>query len=314
MYDVIIIGGSYAGLAAALQLGRARRDVLVVDAGQRRNRFVSRAHGILGHDGASPAAVAAKGKAEVLAYPSVRWLDANVTAARAVAGGFAVTADATDHTASRLILATGVVDDLPAIPGLRERWGRTVFVCPYCDGYELDRGKLGVLAAGPVAVHYASIVSQWGKPGETVLFLNEGVPPEPAELAELESRGIRLEAGAVLEARDAAAGIELVVRDGRRHELAAVFAAQRTRLPGDFAGQLQCEVEVGVGGTIYKTDPRTKETTTPGVFACGDVALAQNSVTFAIADGARAGISVHQSLVFPRAATEADKHAATAGR
>jgi len=298
MYDVIIIGGSYAGLAAALQLGRARRDVLVVDAGERRNRYVSRAHGILGHDGASPAAIAAKGKAEVLAYPSIRWLDASVTAARDAPGGFAVSAGGEDHLARRVILATGVVDELPAIPGLRERWSRTVFVCPYCDGYELDRGRLGVLAAGPVASHYASIVAEWGNPGETVLFLHEGVAPEPDGLADLKSRGIRIETGAVLEARDAPAGIELVVQGGRRYELAAVFSAQNTRPTGDFASQLRCEVEIVPTGTIYKTDPRTKETTTPGVHACGDVALAQNSVTFAIADGARAGISVHQSLVF----------------
>jgi thioredoxin reductase len=310
MYDVIIIGGSYAGLAAALQLGRARRDVLVIDGGQRRNRYVSRAHGILGHDGVSPAAIAAKGKAAVLAYPSIRWRDASVTAARAVAGGFAVSAADAEHTARRLILATGVVDNLPAIPGLRERWGRTVFVCPYCDGYELDRGRLGVLAAGPVALHYASIVNEWGKPGETVLFLNGGIAPEPAELAELQSRGIRVEAGPVLEAKDASTGIELVVQGGPRRELAAVFAAQNTRLPGDFASQLGCEVELGVTGTIYKTDPRTKETTTTGVYACGDVALAQNSVTFAIADGARAGISVHQSLVFAHAVTAAHNHSA----
>lgn len=306
MDDVIIIGGSYAGLAAAMQLGRARRDVLIVDAGQRRNRLVARAHGILGHDGESPAAIAAKGKAQVLAYPSIRWRDATVSAARAIAGGFAVSASGEDHTARRLILATGVVDDVPAILGLRERWGRTVFPCPYCDGYELDRGKLGVLAAGPVAAHYASIVAEWSRPGDTTLFLHDGSAPEPAELADLAARGIRVERDRVLEATDAPSGIELAVHGGRRYELAAVFAAPWTQLPGGFADQLGCEVEVGPTGAIYKTDPRSKETTVAGVFACGDIALAQTSVSFAIADGARAGIGAHQSLVFPREAPVAN--------
>src|SRR4051794_34379086 len=145
MDDVIIVGGSYAGLAAAMQLGRARRDVLVVDAGERRNRAVMHAHGILGFDGHSPAVIAATGKAQVLAYPTVRWLDATVSGARGAVDGFVVSAGGQDHAARRLILATGLVDDTPAIPGLRERWGRTVFHCPYCDGYELDRGRVGVL-------------------------------------------------------------------------------------------------------------------------------------------------------------------------
>jgi len=298
MYDVVIVGGSYAGLAAGMQLGRARRSVVIVDAGQRRNRNVSRAHGVLGHDGESPAVIAAKGKDEVLAYPSVRWLDGAVTEARASPGGFVVGAGAEDLLGKRLILSTGVVDDIPVIPGVRERWGRTVFHCPYCDGYELDRRKLGVLAAGPLAMHYAVIVAEWGMPGETTLFLNEGTPPQTTELAELASRGIHVEADAVLEARDAAAGIELFVKGGRRYDLAGLFVLPSTRLPGGFAEQLGCEVETGPTGSVYKTDARTKETTVPGVFACGDAALAQNSVSFAIADGARAGAFAHQSLVF----------------
>jgi thioredoxin reductase len=210
MYDAVIVGGSYAGLAAAMQLGRARRSVVIVDAGQRRNRNVSRAHGVLGHDGESPAVIAAKGKAEVLAYPSVRWLDGAVTETRATAVGFAVSLESEDLRAKRMILATGVVDDIAPIPGIRERWGGTVFHCPYCDGYELDRRKLGVLAAGPFAMHYAVIVAEWGVPGETTLFLNEGTPPQATELAKLASRGIRVEPERVLEARDALAGIELL--------------------------------------------------------------------------------------------------------
>jgi len=297
--DVVVVGGSYAGLAAALQLARARREVLIVDAGQRRNRDVSHAHGILGHDGAAPAAIWTQAKAEVLRYPTVQWLDAPAVAARAVAGGFAVDAGGAARTGKRLILAHGVVDGVPSIPGVRERWAKTVFHCPYCDGYELERGKLGVLASGPNAAHYASLVAEWGAPGQTVFFVEAGAPPpDGPEAAALAARGIRIETEPLLEAQDAPGGLELLVRGGRRYPLAALFAMPRTSLPGDFARQLGCETEIVPTGSIYKTDPRTKETTVPGVFACGDAAIAQHSVTYAIADGARAGISAHQSLVF----------------
>jgi thioredoxin reductase len=300
MTDVIIVGGSYAGLAAGMQLGRARRSVLIVDAGQRRNRFVSRAHGVLGFDGESPAVIAAKGKQQVLAYPSVGWLDGAATKARAVSGGFVVSVLGDQYFANRLILATGVVDDVPSIPGFRERWGKTVFHCPYCDGYELNRGKLGVLGAGPVAQHFAAIVAEWSSSEGTTLFLNDGAAPSEGELAHLTSRGIHLERSGLLEANDGPSGIELVVREGRRYDLAALFVLPHTQLLGAFAQQLGCELENGLTGLFYRTDPSTKETTVKGVYAAGDAGQALHSVTFAIADGARAGASAHQSLVFGR--------------
>jgi len=298
MHDVVIVGGSYAGLAAAMQLGRARRDVLVLDAGQRRNRFASHAHGILGFDGESPAEIAAKGRAQVLAYPSVRWREAAATGARRAGDGFVVTAGGEEHAAKRVILATGVIDELPPVPGLVERWGKTVFHCPYCDGYERDRGDLGVLASGPFAHHFAALAAEWSRPGGTTLFLNGGAAPEEAELAGLASRGIRVELGAVLEVRDADRGIEVVLGGGTSHAMAGLFVTSRTRLPGDFPDALGCELEQGPMGAYYKTDPLTKQTTVPGVYACGDAALMQGSVTFALADGARAGVMAHQSLVF----------------
>jgi thioredoxin reductase len=300
MRDVIIIGGSYAGLAAALQLGRARRDVLIIDAGRRRNHGVAHAHGILGHDGASPAALAALGKAEALAYPTVAWLDGAVSAARAIDGGFAVTSGGDEHRARRLILATGVIDELPDVPGLRERWGTSVFHCPYCDGYERDRGRLGVVGSHPMAGHYAALVAEWGAPGGTTLFLHGGPPPDAAALADLAARGIAVVPDEIAEATDAPGGIELVLRGGARHPLAGVFAMTRMHLAGDLAAQLGCELEDGPTGATYKTDAG-KQTTVPGVYACGDAALPAGTVSFAIADGVRAGVFAHQSLVFVKA-------------
>jgi len=296
--DVIIVGGSYAGLAAAMQLGRARRSVLIVDAGNRRNRFVSHANGVLGFDGTSPALIAAKGKEQVLKYPSVRWLDGTADEARPASPGFVVSAVGEQYLARRLILATGVVDDVPSIPGLQERWGKTVFHCPYCDGYELNRGKLGVLGAGPVAQHFAAIVAEWSASEGTTLFLNDGAAPSQEELAEMVARGIHVEHSTVLTTKDGPSGIEVVVRGERRYDLAALFVLPHTHVLGGFAEQLGCDLESGPTGLFYKTDPNTKETTVKGIYAAGDAGQALHSVTFAIADGARAGASSHQSLVF----------------
>lgn len=297
MYDVIIIGGSYAGIAAALQLARARRHVLVLDTGQRRNRFARASHGFLGQDGQPPDAIAAKGRAEVLAYPTVRWQEALATDARSIPGGFAVRAGSDEHRGKRLILATGVVDELPPVPGLAELWGRTVFSCPYCDGYEFDMGRLGVLATTSSSLRFAVLVSEWAAAGETTFFLNGVFEPDAAEVAELKSRRINVERELVVSAAGDSSGIELRLRDGRSRTLDGVFLHPRTHFKTAFAEQLGCELETGPLGPFYKTDA-TKETTVPGVFACGDVALPMAAVAFAVADGTRAGNATHQSLVF----------------
>ncbi|HKU36580.1 MAG TPA: NAD(P)/FAD-dependent oxidoreductase [Polyangiales bacterium] len=297
MHDVTIIGGSYAGAAAALQLGRARRSVLVVDAGSRRNRFASHSHGFLGSDGASPSAIAEKARAEVLAYPTVRWLEGTVREARPIAGGFAVRVGAEDHHSKRLILATGVADELPAVPGLADRWGNTVFHCPYCHGYELGRGRLGVLGTHALGIHHALLVSEWAGERQTTLFLERGIEPEAEERKLLEARSVRIERTRVIAIGGEAPAVEVRLEDGRSYALDGLFVTPRTRLSDDLASQLGCELEAGPAGPFYKTDA-TKETTVPGIFACGDAGLAMGTVSFAVADGARAGMAAHRSLVF----------------
>lgn len=289
MHDVIIVGGSYAGLAAAMQLGRARRDVVIIDGGKRRNATVEHAHGLLGFDGEAPAAIAAKGREQVRKYPTVKLLEGEVTEARREGDGFVVHTKDAKLSSRKLILATGVRDELPEIPGLRERWGKTAYSCPYCDGYEREMGKLGVIASGEIAAHFATIVSQWGS--ETTLFSDAEPPP-----------GVSVERDPVAEVRDARAGIEVVTRSGRRYELAGLFVGTRVHVPGDFARTLGLELETFPNGSFYKTDPRTKETSVPGVYAAGDATSPMHALSFAIADGARAGIGAHQSLVMPAAA------------
>jgi thioredoxin reductase len=312
MFDVIIIGGSYAGLAAGLQLARARCKVLIIDAGQRRNRFAATAHGFLGHDGQPPGAIAAKGRAEVLKYDTVSWRDGTVTEARAIAGGFAVRTTDQEFHARRLILATGVIDELPELPGLKERFGQTVFLCPYCHGYELGKGRLGVLATQPLSIHQAVLVAEWAAPGEMTFFVDGAFEPDADQLADLAARRIAIERERVVSAASEGAApddtaapdgkgavIDLHLRDGRMIRLDGLFIASRTRPPGPFAEQLGCALEAGHTGPYYKTD-MTKETTVPGVFACGDTASMMPVIALAVADGTIAGASAHRSLVFRR--------------
>ena len=290
--DAIVIGGSYAGLSAALQLARARRRVLVIDAGVRRNRFASASHGFLGHDGRAPADIAADGRAQLLAYPNVRWLDG--TAAQAVAedGGFRVsTADGLAERARKLVLATGVVDELPPIEGLAERWGRGVFHCPYCHGYELDQGRIGVLAVGPLSIHHALMLPDWGS---TTFFLNDAFVPDEAQRAALAARGVTVEAGAVARLTDTAT-VEL--RDGRRFAMDGLFTASRTHIASPVAAQLGCAMDEGPTGAFIRTDAM-QATSVPGVFACGDAARAAGNVAISVGAGAMAGAATHQSLMF----------------
>lgn len=298
-YDVIVIGGSYAGMAAALQIARTRRRVLVIDAGRRRNRYAAHSHGFLGQDGRAPGAIADDAKAQLLRYPSVDWIEGSADAARAEGDGFEVRlGDGTRRHGRRLILAGGVVDILPEVPGLRERWGRSVFLCPYCDGFELELGRIGVLAVNPHAFHQAMLLADWG---QVTLFTNGVCELEAEQAAALAARGIGIETtrvraiGGPIQDK-AGAGVEL--EDGRVLMLAGLFTATRTEHPSPIAAELGCAFEDGMLGPIIQTDA-WKQTSVPGVFACGDAARAMASVSLAVGDGSLAGVAAHKSLVFP---------------
>ncbi|HEX2147009.1 MAG TPA: NAD(P)/FAD-dependent oxidoreductase [Pseudorhizobium sp.] len=297
IHDVIIIGGSYAGLSAALQLGRARRDVLIIDEGKRRNRFAAHSHGFLTQDGVDPASIAAKARAEVLNYPTVRWLDARADRAERHAklgqaeAGFAVDIQGGRHFARRLLLATGVRDILPDISGLQERWGKHIFHCPYCHGYELDRGAIGVIATSELSMHHALMLPDWGP---TTLLLNNAFEPDGRQLADLAARGVMIERSAVTEIVGQA---EARLSDGRSLSFAGLFVLARFEMASAIAAELGLSFEPGPVGSVIKTDPM-KETSMPGVFACGDAARPMASVAGAVGDGNLAGAAVHRSLMF----------------
>jgi len=294
--DFAVIGGSFAGLSAALQLARARRDVLVIDAGQRRNRFVDEAgghsHGFLTRDGQSPGAIADEGRSQLLRYPNVQWLDGLAEdACRGSDGRFEFRVASKVVSARRLILAVGVRDELPPVPGLVERWGCSVFHCPYCHGYELDAGPIGIVAASPMAQHHALMLPDWGKP---TLFLNGAYTPTQEDLAALDRRGTCVESTPIDRIEGAA---DVVLADGRILSMKGLFTQTRAHLSSPVAQQLGCEIEEGPLGAFIKVNS-AQETSVPGVFACGDAARAAGSVALAVGDGALAGLAAHRSTLF----------------
>lgn len=291
-YDAIIIGGSYAGLSAAMQLARARRRILVIDEGQRRNRFAAASHGFLGQDGRAPEAIASDAKAEVMRYPTVEWLEDRVEQAGGTENEFTVTTAANgEFSARRLVLALGVTDDLPAISGLTERWGRSVFHCPYCHGYELDQGEIGVIASSHHSMHQALMLPDWGK---TTLILNGCFTPDQEQLQQLEDRGVAIEARLV---ETITGHADVGFADGRTHSFAGLFVLPQPRIATPLPAQLGCELDDEAFFPCIKTG-FTKETSVSGVFACGDAARPAGSVALAVGDGNVAGVAAHQSLIF----------------
>jgi thioredoxin reductase len=292
-YDVIVVGGSYAGLSAALQVARTRRRVAVIDAGVRRNRFAAASQGFLGQDGRPPGDIVADARAQLLAYPTVTWLQGTAAHAAEADGVFRVAmATGEVHAAKRVVLATGVVDQLPDIPGLEAHWGRHVFLCPYCHGYELDNGRIGVIAVSPLAIHQATLLPDWGR---VTLFTNGAMALDEAQTADLTARGVVIEPEPVAEIVGDTPTVRL--RDGREVPMDGLFTASHYRLASPLAAQLGCAVDEGPMGPVIRTD-ELKATSVPGVFACGDAARAMHSVALAVGDGALAGIGAHRSLIF----------------
>jgi thioredoxin reductase len=295
-HDAIVVGGSFAGLSAAIQIARARRSVCVIDAGHPRNRFAEAAHGFFGQDGNDPRAMIASARAQVQRYPTVQSVAGEASAARAAKGRFEVTMkDGTMLTAAKLVLAFGISDVLPELPGLAERWGKSVLHCPYCHGFEHAGGRLGVLQSTPMAAHQALLVAEWGP---TTLYLNGGVAPDGETQARLAQRGVMIERARISGLRGEGSALSaLLLEDGREAAIDALYVAPRSRLNSPIAEQLGCVLDEGPFGAVIRTDEK-KQTSVPGVYAAGDIARVPHNASWAAADGVTAGVFLHQSLVF----------------
>lgn len=292
-YDVIVVGGSYAGMAATLQLVRARRSVLVIDAGERRNRFASHSHGFLGQDGVPPGEIAANARRQLDAYPTLTWLEGRVEAVTGQADEFTVaTSDGESHHGRRILLATGVADQLPAVEGLAERWGKSIFHCPYCHGYELGQGRIGIVGASPMSIHQAELLTDWGS---VTLLVNGAVELSREARFTLERRGVTIEEAPIDRIEGHA---DVAMADGRLLRFAGLFTATRSSPSSSLAEAMGCVLEETPMSIQVRTNAENKTSVT-GVFACGDVARAPHSVSLAVGNGAMAGAQIHRSLLWP---------------
>lgn len=298
-YDVVVVGGSFAGQSAAMQLARARRSVLLIDHRRPRNRYAPRSHGFLGQDGQAPMAILDEARRQLACYPTVEQLEGEAISAVAVNGGFTISlADGRKALASRMVLAIGVHDSLPEFPGIAARWGRSVLHCPYCHGYEYAQSSLGVLAVGPMSVHQAMLVSDWGA---TTYFTQGRFAPTEEECEALTRLGVRIETRPVVALCGPPPELEAVrLSDGTSVPLAALFLAPRTRPATGLAEQLGCALEDGPTGSFIRVDAQNL-TSVAGVYAAGDAAMPMANATLASASGVIAGTSAHRSLVLSSA-------------
>ena len=294
-YDVIVIGGGPAGLSGAVALARALRSVLVVDAGQPRNAPVSGIHNYLTRDGMTPADFATAGRAEVRRFGGEVIEDRVMSAHRGDL--FEVTlAGGSVRQARRLLVTTGVSDELPDIPGLRERWGRTVLHCPYCHGYEVRGKAIGIIGASPMSVHQALLWRQWSQ--EVTLFRHTAPEPDEEQARQLAGRGVTVVDQKVIEVGDD--GVRLA--DGTvvaRDALVVATRVQAHGVPG--LGLTIEEHPMGIGTFLPAEDP-TGRTAVPGVWVAGNVADPMAQVITSAGAGLGAGAAINMDLVAEDAA------------
>ncbi|MET7619210.1 NAD(P)/FAD-dependent oxidoreductase [Streptomyces sp. NPDC005408] len=300
-YDVVVVGGGAAGLSGALTLARARRSVLVIDAGRPRNAPAGHVHGYLAREGMAPAELLATGRAEVTGYGGEIEAGAVVAAERLEAGGFRVVLDdGSAAVADRLLVTTGLVDELPEVPGVAEQWGRGVLHCPYCHGWEVRDQAIGILGTGPLAVHQALLWRQWSK--DVTLFLHTAPERGDDEYEQLAARDIAVVDGEVtaLEVTgDRLSGVTLA--DGRVIPCQALAVAPRFTARADILTGLglepaEQEWNGHVIGSYIAADP-TGATEVPGVWVAGNVANLTEQVIGAAAAGVRAAAAINADLM-----------------
>ncbi|MEP7117097.1 MAG: NAD(P)/FAD-dependent oxidoreductase [Acidobacteriota bacterium] len=307
--ELVIVGGGPAGLSAALVAARARRTVLLVDGGEARNRVAEAMHGFITRDGVPPAEFRALARVQLAAYPTVTVVDDDVTAISGERGAFTVIRrDGGSCHAAVVLMATGLVDVLPDLPGLREHWGNGVYHCPYCDGYEHRDRIWGVIADEPTVYDYARFLRGWT--ASVVMFTMGGEPTGEA-LARLDRAGVIIETGQIENiVGGPGASLEAVeMRDGRRVPIESLWIRPARR---------QHRLTVALGLAINDEGAVCRDvhgaTSVPGIYTAGDLAEgATQQVLQAAADGARVAMSINHWLIVEADDVDARVTAPTTG-
>ena len=294
LYDIVIVGGGPAGLSAALALGRARKRVLLCDAGPRRNAAAGRDHNFVTRDGTPPDEFRRIAREQLAHYPNVEVRDVRVESISGERGAFEITLSDGRVEARRVLLCTGMIDTIPPLEGFRELWGHSIFQCPYCHGWEVQDGRWGYLALGAEAQHVALFAMQLrGWTRELVVFTNGTLELGEDARDRLHAAGVRLET----------APVARLVRRGDRLE--AVELADGTAVPRDalFAHPPQRQVALieamGLAlddGGMVRVDPMTRETSIPGIYAAGDLTTRAQAAILGAAAGMEAAARINAEL------------------
>lgn len=292
-YEVIIIGGSYSGLSAAMALGRSHRKTLVIDNGKPCNQQTPYSHNFITHDGLEPAIIAQKAKKDLIKYKTIEFLEDLAIGAEKSEIGFTITTKNKGvFSCKKLVFATGVKDEMPSIPGFANAWGKSVIHCPYCHGYEVSGEETGILANGEIAFHYAQLISNWTKKlsvftNGTCTMTDEQkslLAKHQIEIIEKEIQSIEEENGAVK---------AILFLDNSRYALTAIYSRPNFKQHCDLPEKLGCKLtEAG----LIEVDFMQK-TNVEGVFACGDNESQMRSVANAVAKGNIAGAVVNSMLI-----------------
>lgn len=292
IFDVLIVGGSYAGLSAAMALGRSMRDVLIIDSGKPCNRQTPHAHNFITHDGDTPAAIASKARAQVLAYPTVQLQEGFVTAVQQESGVFRVqTASGMTHRAKKVLLASGVKEVMPAIKGFADCWGISVLHCPYCHGYEVRQTSLGVLANGDMAYEMSKLIQHWSS--DLTLFTNGASTLSEAQHQAIVNKGIGLVEKNIAEIVHEKGYLkQLVFEDGSSQPLTALFAKIPFAL---YTETIPSECKLTDMGYI-QVDALQK-TNIPGLYAAGDCTYPFRALAMAVASGTMAGAAMNKEWI-----------------
>lgn len=292
-YDIIIVGGSYAGLATAMGLGRALRKVLVIDSGNPCNQQTPHSHNFLTNDGRTPKEIAGIARQQVQQYKTVDFLSGFVTSGIKTETGFAIKTESGEtFNAKKLVFATGIKDSIPDIPGFAECWGISVLHCPYCHGYEVHHQKTGILANGNDAVELATLISNWTN--ELTVYTNGKSTLSGEQVQKFQQHNIHINENEIEKLEHNKGFIKSIgFKDGSNAAIKAIYArppfVQHSLVPQ----MLGCEL---TPEGYIKTDP-AQRTTVPGIFACGDNTTRMRTVANAVAMGTTTAMMVNKELI-----------------